>query len=44
MIDNDKLSGNIILLKRLLGGMFRRGNCHVKIIKTFARNGGGFYV
>jgi hypothetical protein len=25
-------------------GTFRRGNCHVKIIKTFARKGGGFYV
>jgi len=26
------------------GGTFRRGNCHVKIIKTFARNGEGFSI
>jgi hypothetical protein len=29
---------------RYESGMFPRGNCHVKIIKTFARNGEGFYV
>ena len=25
-----------------LSGMFRRGNCHVKIIKTFAHKARGF--
>ncbi len=44
MIDKNKSGDKIIFENRLLGGMFRRGNCHVKIIQTFARTSGGFYV
>ncbi len=44
MIDKNESGDKIIFENKLLGGMFRRGNCHVNIIKTFARNGGGFYV
>jgi|GEM_PF-2593683 len=39
-------SGCFLVYKidKLISGMFEGGNCHFKIIKTFGRNTGGFFV